>query len=108
MDKTKRLPSPKKKCLICGKEFHTRGYETHLRMAHGQSEKIAKASMSGLSENTLHRPKRKSVKTAEYTIKDMIIMFGIAWVLHEIAKHTERKQKFQSEGYKLTSNLRLK
>ena len=98
MQKSKRLASPTRTCPICSKNIHTRGWVSHMRMAH---QKNQSAAFSGLSEGTSVPHKRKSVKKADLSLEQIIITFGLVWVLNKIAEH--QKKQLLSEPNKLKS-----
>ena len=99
MQKVKRIASPTRVCPICKKNIHTRGWVSHMRMAHGKEN--SSAYVSGLSEGTnVPQKRKKAPKSADMTLESIIITFGIAWVLHKLAEH-QKKQTLLSEGNKL-------
>jgi hypothetical protein len=95
-----RKPSETKLCHICNKEIRLRGWTSHLRLAHPNIAHKQQAILSGLSEAPTMTTTKRSVKNANMSLKEMILMFGIAWVLHKIAEHQEKQRTFQSKGYK--------
>ena len=95
-----RKPSETKLCHICNKEIRLRGWTSHLRLAHPNVAHKQQEVLSGLSENSSIKIRKQSVKKANMSLEEMIILFGVAWVLHKIANYQEKQRTFQSKGYK--------
>ena len=85
----KRKPSPQKRCPHCKNLVNARGWTSHLRMAHPDkaSLPIELPKVSGYSK-IKHRPEKTSM-----ALEEIIIVYGITWVLNQIVKHQEQQNR---------------